>query len=49
MARLLGQIDLDWGPMDLDGRDWAPKPSNGSVHGLYRNNRDGTFIVSSWL
>ena len=40
-------VDLDgdsW--LDLvivNGRDWTPKAGAASVHGLYRNNRNGTF------
>ncbi len=40
-------VDLDGdGWLDLvivNGRDWAPKAGTASVHGLYRNNRNGTF------
>ena len=40
-------VDLDGdGWLDLvivNGRDWAPKAGAASVHGLYRNNRNGTF------
>ncbi len=40
-------VDLDGdGWLDIvivNGRDWAPKAGAASVHGLYRNNRNGTF------
>lgn len=40
-------VDLDGdGWLDVvivNGRDWTPKPGTRSLHGLYRNNRDGTF------
>ncbi len=40
-------VDLDGdGWLDLvivNGRDWAPKAGTASLHGLYRNNRNGTF------
>lgn len=40
-------VDLDGdGWLDIvlvNGRDWTPKPGSRSLHGLYRNNRDGTF------
>src|SRR5690606_11065646 len=39
-------VDLDGdGWLDVvivNGRDWTPKPGTRSLHGLYRNNRDGT-------
>ena len=40
-------VDLDGdGWLDVvfvNGRDWTPKAGKASVHGLYRNNRNGTF------
>lgn len=40
-------VDLDGdGWLDIvivNGRDWAPKAGAASLHGLYRNNRNGTF------
>ena len=40
-------VDLDGdGWLDIvivNSRDWAPKAGTASVHGLYRNNRNGTF------
>ena len=40
-------VDLDGdGWLDIvivNSRDWAPKAGTVSVHGLYRNNRNGTF------
>jgi hypothetical protein len=40
-------VDLDGdGWLDVvlvNGREWTPKPGSRSLHGLYRNNRDGTF------
>jgi len=40
-------VDLDGdGWLDIvlvNSRDWVPKPGAPSLHGLYRNNRNGTF------
>ena len=40
-------VDLDGdGWLDVvlvNGRDWTPKPGAPSLHGLYRNNKNGTF------
>ena len=40
-------VDLDGdGWLDIvlvNSRDWAPKPGAPSLHGLYRNNKNGTF------
>ncbi len=40
-------VDLDgdsWLDVVLvNGKDWTPRPGVRSLHGLYRNNRNGTF------